>query len=376
MEKELYGPACVLMLMDSKKSIFDSKVRKRVHDFIRSNFSDKVESIVLDVLQATSRDTVSLSDLQLLLQGSNSPLSQNMLLSYQIDSLSIVTLLEMFNRIRGSYSYLYQDDVYRIIKRIYDYAVKDPADAVKLISNNSSIIEKIDFDMAPFPEQQLAVARLRCFIKKNKINHYSRYSVPQQTGLNVDPLNWNIDKCCSMCGDDDNYLYFLSNENLKYIRIIGEDRMMSHVITAVDKLESHHLISDKHFNEIVLNSLRFGLDRVAAYVMKRRDIKAITKLCKDLITDWRQEYTLKNPQDVLFSVAAKDLTTAARESLFESMQLISKGLDNMSVHNTSVDYNEILHKISWVETINKMLDMKRPEKVKIAKPKTPRKKIS
>jgi hypothetical protein len=85
---------------------------------------------------------------------------------------------------------------------------------------------------------------------------------------------------------------------------------------------------------------------------------------------------LKEPQSVLFAVAAKDLTTAARESLFESMQNMSREIDDFSQNAINLNFNEILHKIHWVETINKMLDEKRPEKIKVAKPRASKKKLA
>ena len=152
--------------------------------------------------------------------------------------------------------------------------------------------------------------------------------------------------------------------------------MMPAAIDYIDKMHTNPLFAEKHYNEIVLACLQHGLNRIASYIMKRRDIKAVTKLCKDLIVSWNPQHTLKEPQSVLFAVAAKDLTPAARESLFESMQNMSKEIDNFSEATSIINFNEILHKIHWIETINKMLDEKRPEKIKVAKPRASRKKLA
>jgi hypothetical protein len=53
---------------------------------------------------------------------------------------------------------------------------------------------------------------------------------------------------------------------------------------------------------------------------------------------------------------------------------MSKEIDNFSEATSIINFNEILHKIHWIETINKMLDEKRPEKIKVAKPRASRKK--
>jgi len=372
MEKELYAPACSLMLMDSKKSVFDNKVRKRVYDFVKSNFSDKIDSSILNALQASIRDTVSVTDLQFLLKG-NDIVYNNVIAAYQIDNVSIEALSNLWNNLRKTSNNLfYEEDVYRIAKRFYDYAHTRAYDTIVYMHNSFNPSMEINFDMSSFPEQQLIIARLIALYEINKSQiRFSRYGVQQQE-VNKEPLQWNLEKCSSAIFDNNP----LNRYSFQYIRIIGEEKMMPAVIDYLDKMQTNPLFAEKHYNEIVLSCLQHGLNRIASYIMKRRDIKAITKLCKDLIISWNPQYTLKEPQSVLFAVAAKDLTTAARESLFEAMQNMSREIDNMTEWLNNPNFNVILHKIHWIETINKMLDEKRPEKIKIAKPRTSKKKLA
>ena len=366
MEKELYSPACAIILMDIKKTIFDNKVRKRVHDFIRSNFPDKVESCILNALQATARDTVSFADLQLLLKGSNN-IFNNLYLVHQIDTLSIENLSHSWSNVRQSSNLLYEEDVYRIANRVYDYAHTNLNVALRFLHSYFNVSKEIRFDMSSFPEKQLIIARLAALRELNKDNN-----IYGSRSGNSEPLEWDLEKCSSKIFE----VYGLHRSSLQYIRIIGEEKMMPAAIDYIDKMHTNPLFAEKHYNEIVLACLQHGLNRIASYIMKRRDIKAVTKLCKDLIVSWNPQHTLKEPQSVLFAVAAKDLTPAARESLFESMQNMSKEIDNFSEATSIINFNEILHKIHWIETINKMLDEKRPEKIKVAKPRASRKKLA
>jgi len=369
MEKELYAPACSLMLMDSKKSIFDNKVRKRVYDFIKSNFSDKIDSCILNALQASTRDTVSVTDLQLLLK-ENNIVYNNVITAYKIDDVSIEALCNLWNNMRKLHDNLfYEEDVYRIVKRVYDCAHTRAYDAIMFMHNSFNPSVEINFDMSSFPEQQLIVARLIALyqINRDKIK-FSRYGV--QPEVDSEPLQWNLEKCSSAIFDNNQ----LNRYCFQYIRIVGEEKMMPAVIDHIDNMQTNPLFTEKHYNELVLVCLQHGLNRIASYIMKRRDIRAVTKLCKDLIINWNPKYTLKEPQSVLFAVAAKDLTPAARESLFEAMQNMSKEIDNMAEWTNNPNFNVVLHKIHWIETINKMLDEKRPEKIKVAKPRASRKK--
>ena len=368
MEKELYSPACAIILMDIKKTIFDNKVRKRVHDFIRSNFPDKVESRILDALQATARDTVSFADLQLLLKGSDK-IFNNLYLAHQIDNLSIENLSSSWNNVRQSGNLLYEEDVYRIANKAYDYAHKNLNVALRFLHSYFNVSREIKFDMSPFPEKQLIIARLVALHELNKANNI----FGSREG-NLEPLQWDLEKCSSKILEVSGY--GLNKNSLQYIRIIGEEKMMPAVIDYIDKMHANPLFTEKHYNEIVLSCLQHGLNRIASYIMNRRDIKAITKLCKDLIISWNPLHTLKEPQSVLFAVAAKDLTTSARESLFGTMQNMAKDIDDFSQNPINPNFNEILHKIHWVETINKMLDEKRPEKIKVAKPRASKKKLA